>query len=264
VFPFTKLQPNVDPRLREENLLLPSFLINHSHGGEIVNDHMTNISSATDACVNPQSLQKQIAKNAGQNEVVAAENPVQNEAEAANTARGEVDTKPEGDLPTASALGSVPRSVAVPAPGSTSVSASQLAESTSGSASGASTSRAVNTCPSPNSAPAQSPTSTSGSARCHQENGADAGSGSSVAPSSRDQAIQLPATSTNAPTTNLRPRTRLQDDIHKNKVYTDGTTRYGCIASIVREPHNLSEALSNINWKNDMDSEYNALMKNKT
>jgi hypothetical protein len=35
VFPFTKLQPNAGPRLREEILLSPS-LINHSHGGEIV------------------------------------------------------------------------------------------------------------------------------------------------------------------------------------------------------------------------------------
>jgi hypothetical protein len=85
-----------------------------------------------------------------------------------------------------------------------------------------------------------------------------------VAPSSGDQAIQLPITSTNAPTsTNLRPRSHLQDGIRKTKVYTSGTIRYGCIASTVREPHDLSEALSNINWKNAMDSEYNALMKNK-
>jgi hypothetical protein len=41
--------------LREEILLLPPFIINHSHGGEIVADHMTNNSSATDACVNSQS-----------------------------------------------------------------------------------------------------------------------------------------------------------------------------------------------------------------
>jgi hypothetical protein len=55
--------PNVGPRLREEILLLPPSLINHSHGGEIVNDHMTNISSATDACVNPQPGQEQTAEN---------------------------------------------------------------------------------------------------------------------------------------------------------------------------------------------------------
>jgi hypothetical protein len=53
VFPFTKLKLNAGPRLREE-ILLPPSLINHSHGGEIVNDHMTSVSSATDACENPQ------------------------------------------------------------------------------------------------------------------------------------------------------------------------------------------------------------------
>jgi hypothetical protein len=56
MFPFTKLQPNAGPKLREEILLLPTSLINHSHGGKLVNDHMTNISSAIDACVNPQSV----------------------------------------------------------------------------------------------------------------------------------------------------------------------------------------------------------------
>jgi hypothetical protein len=230
-----------------------------------VNDHMTNISSAIDACVNPQSVQEQTTENLGQNEVVAAENPIQNEAEAANTARGEAGMEPRGDLPTAPALGLVSRSAAALAPGSTSVSALQPTEPASRSASGLSTSHSINTWPGSNSAPTQTPAATPGTTMCHQENGADAASGSSVAPSSRDQVIQLPATSTNAPTsTNLWPRTRLQDGIRKNKVYTDGIIRYGCIASTVREPQNLSEALSNINWKNAMDSEYSALMKNKT
>jgi hypothetical protein len=204
MFPFTKLQPNAGPKLREEILLLPTSLINHSHGGKLVNDHMTNISSAIDACVNPQSVQEQTTENLGQNEVVAAENPVQNEAEAANTARGEAGMEPRGDLPTASALGSVPRSAAALVPRSTSVSALQPTEPTSRSTSGLSTSHAVNTWPGSNSAPTQTPAATPGTTMCHQENGADAASGSSVAPSSRDQAIQLPATSTNAPTsTNL-------------------------------------------------------------
>jgi hypothetical protein len=64
--------------------------------------------------------------------------------------------------------------------------------------------------------------------------------------------------------TNPRLRTWLQDGLHKTKVYTDDTIRYGCIASTVREQQILSEALSNINWKNGMYSEYNTLMKNKT
>jgi hypothetical protein len=114
VFLFTKLKPNVGPRLREEILLLPPPLINHSHGGEIVNDHMTSVSSATDACENPQSAQE----NLGQDEASVVENLVQNEVEAANITRAEAGTEPGGDLSMASALGSVPRSAAEPAPGS--------------------------------------------------------------------------------------------------------------------------------------------------
>jgi histone deacetylase 1/2 len=61
----------------------------------------------------------------------------------------------------------------------------------------------------------------------------------------------------------MRPRTRLQSGIRKEKVYTDGTIRYGLFTSS-DEPRNLEEALKDKNWKNAMDSEYMALMKNKT
>jgi hypothetical protein len=44
---------------------------------------------------------------------------------------------------------------------------------------------------------------------------------------------------------------------------TYGTVRYGGFAS-TGEPENLSEALQNNDWKNAMDSEYSALMNNKT
>jgi hypothetical protein len=47
------------------------------------------------------------------------------------------------------------------------------------------------------------------------------------------------------------------------KVYTDGTVKYGFFASS-DEPRNLEEALKDKNWKAAMDSEYMALMKNKT
>jgi hypothetical protein len=63
--------------------------------------------------------------------------------------------------------------------------------------------------------------------------------------------------------TQQRPRTRLQSGIRKEKVYTDGTVKYGCFTSS-GEPHNLDEALHDKNWKEAMDSEYMVLMKNKT
>jgi hypothetical protein len=46
-------------------------------------------------------------------------------------------------------------------------------------------------------------------------------------------------------------------------MYTDGTIHYGMIAT-TSEPSNLSEALGDDNWKRAMDSEVNALEKNKT
>lgn len=57
-----------------------------------------------------------------------------------------------------------------------------------------------------------------------------------------------------------RPHTRAKSDIRKPKTYTYGTVRYGLLA----EPNNLSEALSDSNWKLAMDNEYLALLKNKT
>jgi hypothetical protein len=49
----------------------------------------------------------------------------------------------------------------------------------------------------------------------------------------------------------------------KEKVYTDGTVKYGCFSS-TGEPDNLGEALDNKNWKGAMEAEFGALIKNKT
>jgi hypothetical protein len=59
------------------------------------------------------------------------------------------------------------------------------------------------------------------------------------------------------------PRTRLRDGIHKPKVYTDDTVRYGCFTAS-GEPQSLDEALNSRDWKLAMDAEYNALIDNKT
>ncbi|WVZ96725.1 hypothetical protein U9M48_042326 [Paspalum notatum var. saurae] len=60
-----------------------------------------------------------------------------------------------------------------------------------------------------------------------------------------------------------RPHTRLQSGIRKPKVYSDGTIKYGCFTSS-GEPQNFEEAVHDQNWKAAMDSEFLALMKNKT
>jgi hypothetical protein len=59
-----------------------------------------------------------------------------------------------------------------------------------------------------------------------------------------------------------RPCTRLSRGIRRPKVRIDGTIPYTCFANRV-EPRSLEEALSNKNWKQAIDIEYDALVKNK-
>lgn len=80
---------------------------------------------------------------------------------------------------------------------------------------------------------------------------------------SGSSASDEPVATTAPPEVTLRPKTRLQSGIRKEKIYTDGTVKYSCFTSS-GEPQNLNEALGDKNWKETMDAEYMALMKNKT
>lgn len=60
-----------------------------------------------------------------------------------------------------------------------------------------------------------------------------------------------------------RPHTRSQSGIIKPKVYTDGQIRYNFL-TISIEPQSVDEALTDEKWKEAMDCEYGALIKNKT
>jgi hypothetical protein len=60
-----------------------------------------------------------------------------------------------------------------------------------------------------------------------------------------------------------RPRTWLTDGIRPPGVYTDGTILYGMLA-VTGELLSLTEALNDSNWKNVMDVEFDALVKNRT
>jgi hypothetical protein len=57
--------------------------------------------------------------------------------------------------------------------------------------------------------------------------------------------------------------TWLQHGIHKPKVYTNGTVRYGFF-SASGEPQDHHKALGDQRWKSAMDSEFGALLKNQT
>jgi hypothetical protein len=58
-------------------------------------------------------------------------------------------------------------------------------------------------------------------------------------------------------------RTRLQKGIKHPKIYTDGTVRYGMLASS-DEPCSLANALADPHWKHTMEEEYEALLNNQT
>ena len=61
----------------------------------------------------------------------------------------------------------------------------------------------------------------------------------------------------------IRIMTRSQHNIRKPKTYTDGTVRYGLLSEI-SEPKSDREALKSDEWKAAMDSEFEALQRNRT
>jgi hypothetical protein len=61
----------------------------------------------------------------------------------------------------------------------------------------------------------------------------------------------------------IAPHTQLQAGISKPKIYKDGIVRYGNL-TICEEPTNIAAALSDPNWKQAMESEFSALMRNNT
>jgi len=91
-----------------------------------------------------------------------------------------------------------------------------------------------------------------------------AGESSVPAATTNADASSIPLSSTGTDVqAEPRHQTRLQSGIRKEKVYTDGTVRYSFLTTS-GEPWNIEEALSNTDWKMAMDSEYSALMNNKT
>ena len=66
----------------------------------------------------------------------------------------------------------------------------------------------------------------------------------------------------------LRRQKRSQSGIVREKTYTDGTIRYDKVKraflTSTGEPIHLHDALASQEWKKAMDTEYEALMKNKT
>jgi histone deacetylase 1/2 len=253
IFPFAKLNPNAGARFRSELSLLPPELLNSSSsGGAQIHDHVSNIQPAN--ATNPDSrFQEEFAPNLE-----------------AHTYAGGHFMQPQADT-TGSALPSV-QQPAAPAPGS----------GGSTSAPAATPGEAAPASPSTPRVP-RSPPAGTGTPRDRGGHGSSAdesattlaphGVGGSAAPAPSTEA-DLPGSSAvddgaldlvppAVPDAPLRPKTRSQSGIRKEKQFTDGTVRYGLFAAN-GEPNNLEEALGNENWKQAMDDEFSALQRNKT
>jgi hypothetical protein len=236
--PFSKLHPNAGARLRSEILLLPSHLPNPS-GDESVVDSMTNGANPEILCARNINLQDQIGE-------LGATGP----------------RAPTGaDFLNESASGSVPIITA----GASAGCAPQQPSSRQPTAA----TRRTSASGGDRQAPASSPASPTSDARQQQQTPAatptallESPSESAPDPAAGSSAPASPVADPPPPEQN-RPRTRLQAGLRQPKIYTDGTIRYGMFTSN-GEPQTVEEALGDKNWKEAMDLEYNALMKNNT
>jgi hypothetical protein len=258
VFPFSKLHDNAGARLRDAILLLPSSLRNPSSGDDLVVDHMSNDVCTNDLCEETRNLEGETANNGARSHLGGQLHlfPWRSSSGSPPPGSGTGAAGESAPVHESSPPGASPRL----SPTATQPAASGQGGTTPGSPSGPAA------APAGAASPAGAATAPTGSA--------PAGSGSSTpvpnptAPRSSAPAPTAP-TPTTAPATSdssvaaTRPRTRLQDGVCKPKVYTDGTVRYGLSVS-TGEPRSVEEALANKHWKEAMDLEYDAFMKNKT
>jgi histone deacetylase 1/2 len=229
-FPFSKLHSNAGARLRKEISLLPPNLLNISESGQL-DAHVTNLPADSN--------------NFGGN---YSENRTPDSSNLSTGATGQENTELEVAVVS---VGITARSPSVPPrPGAPLTARSPNQPEAATLSSRAAHAREGETTPTA-LVPDEFRSATSLRTRADpaelpQE---DPAPGSFVA----IEAIEQQA----------RPRTRLQSGIRKEKVYTDGTIKYDFFTSS-DEPRNVEEALNDKNWKEAMDSEYMALMKNKT
>jgi hypothetical protein len=262
IFPFSTLNPNVGARLRADILLLPTntqLFPAPSPGVEFVDDPCVNVQ------LNP------VSTNPCGSHTAHARNYVDFSAETSldggNIPDAALGTVPDHDL--APHVVSNSR-VVVADSNQDSPARSSLARSDEDSSThdflprGALEEDPVWRTTGRESPPGGHVSSTE--ARYGSLSGAEHGSSTSQshAPVSRNSSnrieILAPCSTDLSP---AHPSTRLQHGIRKPKIYTDGTVCYGLLAS-TGEPSDHHEALGNSQWKNDMDKEFSALLKNKT
>ena len=225
VYPFAKLHPNAGARLRSEILLLPTSLRNPC---STFGDNNTVDTNGID------SMHTNMAdENTG-----AAENQTQN---GGNIIQNAPSVFPFLATTGADPGGDHPAHAAEPAGGS------------------ASDQQHASTLP---------PLSPGGALQMGEQGAVESAAELGATAGAPDQPLSPQEARSATPTDHVGPThqrvTRLQHGIRKPKVYTDGTIRYGQLAVSPEEPPTLKYALADKNWKHAMDTEFDALHKNKT
>jgi hypothetical protein len=235
-FPFSKLHSNAGARLRGEISLLSPNLLNIP-GSEQLGGRMTNLPAESN-----ESGEISDENRATNSSHVSVEAPGQENVEFEADSRGDPAA---GQVSTSGLPADPPRVPAQSALAPTARLANQPEAATLPARDAPA--REGETTPSPD------------------KSGATTSPGARTEPTQAPQGDPAPGSfvATRAAEQQARPRTRLQSGIRKEKVYIDGTVKYGFFTSS-DEPHTVEEALNDKNWKEAMDSEYMALMKNKT
>lgn len=268
VFSFASLRPNAGAQLKAKLRLLPDILLNPSSFGA---DNLLdpNVRSPTPANSSPSLSGDLLHAGAdlGENGAGTSSNGAGNGEGAgfyhlcspaggrATGSRSQEDLSGGGSgAVTASTPGSVPLD-AVEADSATATG--RVAPATGNGGSSA-----------PTSTTPQSPSHTSLQSDPHGETvlllpWSPAGSNAAAQGSAEAPSGELHSVSDD--NASSRPVTRLQKGILKPKVYTDGTVRWcNHVTTAPEEPTSVTEALDDPKWVVAMDSEHQALIRNKT
>jgi len=210
IFPFAELHPNAGARLRSEILLFAPDSMAAS-GDNSLNDQHVNLPANLSSYGGDSSLSQ--VPNTGEVTVSRSSTDAGDDSPL-NSAPESASVQPPGSSPQVSAPTSPGRQPIVPAPAEEVVSHEDQP--------------AVHSSP-PIAAPAFGVGAPSPDAATRSPGEISTG-GSSTAGTS--EGVTAPA----------RPVTRLQHGIQKKKIYTDGTIRYGMLAS-TGEPTDLADAL---------------------
>jgi hypothetical protein len=278
IFPFEALRPNAGALLKQEILLLPSFI--SPEGAHTFDDHMTNIVPVVTA-----------PNYAPQNSAATGENFVQNGAPEPPQSFSEISTTNDdsgadseddtGEHSHGSTAATDPQadSPASGIPCRSASAGSSAAEQRTPPRANPASPRVTNRAEEQHSTPRANPSSPRAASPLAAPSGSDSLHDDSAGSSAPTDSVPSVATSAADSESSVAgssvagsaapplpsppgPRTRLQKGIRNPKKYTDGTVLYGLLSSI-GEPRNLPAALGDPNWHSALKGEYDALMLNK-